>query len=92
MTIETVSRTTTARRLAWVAGAACVGCCAIPVLALAFGFTAVAGLGVYFERAALGFFVASGGIFLYLALKKNRKACSVDCSCKGASAERAQQR
>lgn len=79
------SQAKTARRLAWLTAAACVGCCAVPALGLALGFSAIAGLGVYFERAALGFFLASAGLFLYVAFKRTRTSCKVDCGCKAAA-------
>lgn len=76
----------TTKRLAWSAVAACVGCCTIPVVALAIGFTSIAGLGVYFEQAATGFFVAALSLFLYGVYRKRPQACSMDCSCKRATA------
>lgn len=79
----------TTKRLAWTAGAACVGCCAIPVLAIVLGFTSIAGLGVYFEQAALGFFVASLTLFLYLAYRKMQRYCKTDCSCSKTSSDSA---
>lgn len=75
----------TPKRLAWSAVAACVGCCTIPVVALALGLTSIAGLGVYFEQAATGFFVAALALFLYGVYRKKQRSCSIDCSCKGAS-------
>lgn len=82
--------TATTKRLAWSAVAACAGCCAIPVIALAFGFTAIAGFGVYLEQAALGFSIAATVLFLYLAFTKRQPSCKTDCSCKGAGARKAQ--
>ncbi len=78
----------TTRRLAWSAFAACVGCCTIPVLGIVFGFTSIVGLGVYFEQAALGFFIAALSLFLYSAHKKKQPSCSTDCSCKGAATDK----
>ncbi|WP_189572305.1 hypothetical protein [Marinobacter zhanjiangensis] len=78
----------TTKRLAWSAVAACVGCCAIPVIALAFGFTAIAGLGVYLEQAALGFSIAALILFLYLAFRKRQPSCHTNCSCKGTAAKK----
>lgn len=79
----------TTKRLAWSAFAACVGCCALPVLAIAFGFTSIAVLGVYFEQAALGFFIAALSLFLYLVYKnKQQRLCKTDCACKGAAADK----
>lgn len=70
------------KRLGWTTLALCVGCCAIPVVALAFGFTAIASLGIYFERAALAVLVASALTFLYLFFRRrSKRACSIDCSC-----------
>lgn len=80
--------TVTTKRLAWSAVAACVGCCAIPVIALAFGFTAIAGLGMYLEQAALGFSIAAVILFLYLAFRKRQPSCATDCSCKGGATEK----
>ena len=75
----------TTKRLAWSAVAACVGCCTIPVVALAIGFTSIAGLGVYFEQAATGFFVAALALFLYGVYRKKQPSCRTDCSCKEAA-------
>lgn len=73
----------TPKRLALSTAALCVGCCAIPVVGLALGFSAVAGLGIYFERAAVGFLVAGVLLFTYMKVKGRNAACTVDCSCKG---------
>ncbi len=72
----------TPKRLALSTAALCAGCCAIPVVGLALGFTAVAGLGIYFERAAVGFLVAGVLLFTYMQIKQRNAACAVDCSCK----------
>ncbi len=80
---------TNTKRLAWAAGAACVGCCAIPVLAIVFGFTSIAGLGVYFEQAALGFFVAALTLFLYATYRKKQRYCKTDCPCSKTPADSA---
>lgn len=70
----------TPKRLALSIAALCVGCCAIPVVGLALGFTAVAGLGIYFERAAVGFLVAGVLLFTYMKIKRRNASCAVDCS------------
>lgn len=71
------------KRVAWTTVALCAGCCAIPVVALAFGFTAIAGLGIYFERAALAVFVAGSFLFLYLLFsRRTGRACKIDGSCR----------
>lgn len=80
--------TVTTKRLAWSAVAACAGCCAIPVVALAFGFTAIAGFGVYLEQAAMGFAIAAIALFLYLAFTRVQPSCKTDCSCKSAGARK----
>lgn len=72
----------TPKRLALSTAALCVGCCAIPVVGLALGFTAVAGLGIYFERAAMGFLVAGVLLLTYVKIKQRNASCAVDCSCK----------
>ncbi len=73
----------TPKRTVLATAALCVGCCTIPVVGLALGFTAVAGLGVYFDRAAIGFFVAGALIFIYLKIKGRNTACAIDGSCSG---------
>lgn len=77
---KSIFRTTTVKRLAWSAAALCVGCCAIPVVAVAVGFTAIAGLGVYMEQAALGFFVASLVLFFVVLIGKRNPSCKLDCA------------
>ena len=77
-----LSRTVTARRLGWAAAIACIGCCAIPVIALALGVSAVAGLGIYLERASLGLGIAAAALFAYALLKQRARSCRVGCSCK----------
>jgi hypothetical protein len=65
----------------------CIGCCSIPVvLGIWLGFSALAGLAVYFESAALGILMVSLGIFVYLKHKQKKAtkaaSCDVDCGCK----------
>lgn len=73
------------KRLGWTAVAACVGCCTVPVVAVALGSTSIAGLGVYFEQAATGFFVTAVALFLYGIFRKRQRFCRTDCSCKSVS-------
>lgn len=73
----------TPKRTAVATAALCAACCTIPVVGLALGFTAVTGLGVYFDRAAIGFFIAGSIVFIYLKIKRRNAACAIDGSCSG---------
>ena len=69
------------KKLTWTSFALCLGCCATSILALLLGITAISGLGVYFERAALGFFAATLCLLFYMTFRRSRRACDGDCSC-----------
>lgn len=75
---------TTSRRLAWVAGILCVGCCAVPLIGIAMGSAAVAGLAVYSEKIALA--AAAMGLVAWLIYKRARNqqapSCDLDCGCR----------
>lgn len=78
------------KRLAWVTALLCIGCCSIPiVLGLGLGFSALAGLTVYFESAALGMLMVTLGVFVYMKYKQRKESpaasCEVDCGCKNDS-------
>lgn len=80
---------TKTKRLAWWTVLLCVGCCSLPfILGLFLGFSALAGMAVYFESAALGVLLIASGVFVYHRhkQKQSRKAqnasCDLDCGCK----------
>ena len=74
----------TSRRMAWVAGILCVGCCAVPLVGIAIGSAAVAGLAVYSEKIALA--AAAMGLVAWLIYKRARNlqapSCDLDCGCR----------
>lgn len=79
------------KRLAWLTALLCIGCCSIPfILGLFLGFSALAGMAVYFESAALGIVLIASGIFVYGRHKKKKKqatdgpSCDTGCGCKNA--------
>ena len=73
---------TTTRRLAWVAGILCVGCCAVPLIGIAIGSATLAGLAVYSEKIALA--AAAMSLVAWLIYKRIRSqqspSCDLDCS------------
>ena len=75
---------TTARRFAWIAGILCVGCCAVPLIGIAMGSAAVAGLAVYSEKIALA--AAAMGLIAWLIYTRIRSqqapSCDLDCGCR----------
>lgn len=80
--MHTKKKLLTTKRLAWAAAVACVGCCTIPVAAAMMGLTSIAGLALYFDQTALGFFLVAAGLFAFLAFRRTRTFCRPDCSCK----------
>jgi hypothetical protein len=69
-------------RTAWMTGIACVACCAIPLIGIAMGSAAVAGLSLYSEKAA--FVVAVAGVAVVLFRRFTRQqspSCNLDGSC-----------
>lgn len=69
-------------RIALLTGMACAACCAVPWLGLAIGSSAIAGLAVYSEQAALAVAVTGAGIMLFKRLtRKTGPACEVDGPC-----------
>ena len=81
MAIEGKTQTQKLKKLTWTTFALCLGCCATSVLAVLLGITAISSLGIYFERAALGFFIATLCLLLYMKVRRSHQACDVDCSC-----------
>lgn len=70
-----------ARGLAWLTGTACVACCALPVLALALGSTALAGLAFFLEPLASGLALATAALLAWRAWRKRQApACDLDCA------------
>lgn len=78
MDTQTNSPVKTPRRLAIAATLLCIGCCALPLLAAALGFTAAAALGFYLERTALGLILAAAALWVFLAIKRRPRACNLD--------------
>jgi hypothetical protein len=78
-------KTVFSNRFAWLAAALCVGCCAIVPALVLFGIAGAASLGIYFEFAAAGFFIASVIIFGYLIFKSKKPLCKTDCVCRDSS-------
>ena len=72
---------TTTRRLAWVAGILCAGCCAVPLVGIAMGSAAVAGLAVYSEKIALAAAAVSLVAWLVYTRTRSQRAASYDLEC-----------
>jgi hypothetical protein len=75
-------RPATGRRIAWITGIACVACCAVPLVGVALGSAAVAGLAVYSERAAA--VVALFGLAALVArrlMRRSGPSCDVNGPC-----------
>lgn len=78
----TEPRTSFAARIALLTGIACVACCAIPLLGLAIGSAAIAGLAVYSETAAMAVAAIGVGILLFKRLtRQSGPTCAVDSPC-----------
>ena len=71
-----------AKHYAWLAATLCIGCCAIVPALVLFGVAGIASLGIYFEFAAAGFFIASVIAFGYYLFKNQKQSCKTDCSCR----------
>lgn len=74
----------TAHRIAWIAGMLCVACCTVPLVGLAMGSAALAGLAVYSEKAVI--VVAAVGLAAWLIYRRTRNkpapSCDLDCGCR----------
>ena len=75
---------TTVRRFAWLAGILCIGCCAVPLVGMAMGSAAIAGLAVYSEKVAIA--AAAMGLVAWLIYRRTRRqaapSCDLDGSCR----------
>lgn len=70
------------RRILLTTGVACAACCAVPVVGLLLGSTAIAGLAFVFERLAL--VLAVIGVAVLLLRRRSRKtsaACEIGGAC-----------
>ena len=68
-------------KIAWATGIACVACCTLPLVGVALGSAAIAGLAVYSEKAAI--IVAAVGIGVLIYKRFARRAapsCDLDCA------------
>jgi hypothetical protein len=76
-------RSATGRQIAWLTGIACVACCAVPLVGLALGSAAVAGLAVYSERAAIAVaLVGAAALVLRRLARRSGPSCDVNGPCK----------
>lgn len=67
--------------LVWLTGSACVACCALPVLALALGSTALTGLAFFLEPLASGLALATATLLAWRAWRKRQApACNPNCA------------
>lgn len=82
----TISQATPSKRFAWLAAFLCIACCAIVPILVLLGVASAASLGIYFEFASAGFFIASLIAFGYLLFKNKNQYCKTDCECKDTSA------
>ncbi|MGB1310763.1 MAG: hypothetical protein ACPG47_06100 [Leucothrix sp.] len=76
------------KRFAWSALALCISCCAVIPILVFLGFASVAGLAVYFELAATGFFIVGIGLFTALLFKHKSILGKTACSCKASAKKR----
>ena len=68
------------RALAWITGTACVACCALPLLALALGSTALAGLALFLEPLAATLALLTAALLAWRWWARRRApACDLDC-------------
>lgn len=66
----------------WIA-ALCVACCAVPLLGIAIGSAALAGLAIYTEKAAVLVLVSALAWLVYkYFVRKKAGSCDLDCRCK----------
>jgi len=75
-------KSSAAARLAVLTGLACVACCSMPLLGAALGSALVAGLGWYFDLAAMVLAGLAVGAFMLSILKRKPAACDIDGACK----------
>lgn len=88
MTDESKSRAAHGKLMIWLVGGACAACCAFPVLGVIMGSAAMAGLAMFFERAALGVAAIAAGILLFKWLvRKPGPACKCAGACRPAASD-----
>ena len=88
MAIAPNRRNTAVSRIALATGILCVACCAVPMIGVAVGSAAIAGLAVYSEKAAAA--VAVLGITFLVFRRVTRRAapsCDLDCGSRPAPAD-----
>lgn len=69
------------RRILLATGIACAACCAIPVVGIVLGSTAIAGLAFFFERLALVLAILVGAALLF---RRRARAAAAACEIGGA--------
>lgn len=73
----------TSTRIAFLAGIACIGCCAIPLVGVAIGSAAMAGLAAYSDLALCGVMLAGFLAFiLWRVVRRDGPSCDLDGRCK----------
>jgi hypothetical protein len=71
------------KTIGWIAGTACVACCAAPFIAAGVGAAGIAGLSAYFELATIGAAAIALMAFLIGRLKRRSAlACKIDGTCR----------
>lgn len=69
-------------RTAWITGIACVACCTVPLIGIAMGSAAIAGLSIYSERAAIVIAVIGVSVLLFKRLtRKEGPSCDLEGGC-----------
>ena len=69
-------------RTAWITGIACVACCTVPLIGIAMGSAAVAGLSLHSEKAAIVVAVVGIAVVLFRRLTRQQgPSCNLDGGC-----------
>ena len=73
----------TSTRITLLAGIACIGCCAIPLVGVTIGSAAMAGLAAYSDLAICGVVMAGFLAFiLWRVMRRDGPSCDLDGRCK----------
>jgi hypothetical protein len=71
------------RTIGWIAGTACVACCAAPFIAAGAGTAGLAGLAAHFELAAIGAAaMALTALLIWRLKRRSAPACKIDGTCR----------
>ena len=74
------------KRIASWAGVLCIACCTLPLIGMAIGSAALAGLAIYSEKAVAGILIVAAVWLAYLYFaRRNPPSCDLDCGCRPAS-------